>query len=148
MSVRVLSGGFVQQCPYLCLWSWMNLRQNCVLPEPPRPYRMNLFCIVQSFSGLPEKMFFSSLSAISRLPVKMLLALYGTQKYLFRRGRSCFSYMIGLFWLGSYVSSISEASLRRNLSSALKACSHLVAIKSLQSRVYLFNVARTTGKPG
>ena len=42
----------------------------------------------------------------------------------------------------------SEASLRRNLFSALKACSHLVAIESLQSRVYLFNVARTSGNPG
>ena len=67
----VLSRGFAQQFPYLCLWSWMILRQTCVLPDHPRPYRKNLFCIIQGFFVLPEKML-SGLFAPYRLPAKIV----------------------------------------------------------------------------
>ena len=72
---------------YLCLLSDANLQQNCVFPEPGRPYITNLFCVSRGpKGGVDIKCSFKSWSSRSR-PVNKLLTVCGVKKCLFRYAR-------------------------------------------------------------
>ena len=67
---------------YSSRWSSTNLRQTCVLPDPPNPWITSLFCCPYRFGRLERRHRACSCSRISSRPVKAELAFRGTSKYM------------------------------------------------------------------